>query len=126
MSKLSILVLCLFAGAICSTCQKKDSSRFKTAIIGSWYREGASTPSLHIQFLEDGTCIWYDSTSIKHNSNWSLDNACLYFDQKIGTSELGIDPQCIHSIKHTKMLSKKVRWTRGEIVFDNGFELIEE
>jgi hypothetical protein len=50
----------------------------------------------------------------------------LYFDQKIGISQLGIDPQCIKSIQHTKMLSAKVRWSRGKIVFDNGVELLEE
>ena len=126
MSKLSVLLLCLFAGAVCSTCQKKDSDRFKTAIIGSWYQEGTSAPSLHIQFKDDGSCIWYDSSTVVHHSSWSLDNACLYFDQKIGSSQLGIDPQCIKSIQHTKMLSAKVRWSRGKIVFDNGVELLEE
>lgn len=126
MSKFSLLALCLFVGAICSTCQKKDSARFKTAIIGSWYQDGTSTPSLHIQFKEDGTSVWYDSSSIKHIANWSLDNGCLYFDQKIGNTQLGIEPQCIHGISHTKMLSKKVRWNRGEIVFDNGLKFLEE
>lgn len=126
MSKLSVFLLCLFVGAVCSTCQKKDSTRFKTAIVGSWYQEGASTPVLHIQFMEDGSCTWYDSSQNRHNSKWSLDNSCLYFDQKIGGSELGTAPTCIRSIQHTKMLSKKMRWSSGKIVFNTGLELIEE
>lgn len=126
MSKLSVLMFCLFIGAVCSTCQKKDSTRFKTAIIGSWYQEGTGSPKLHIQFKDDGTCVWYDSSGIKQQASWSLDNACLYFNQSISTTSLGTAPQCIRSIQHTKMLSPKVRWSRGKIVFDNQLELIEE
>jgi len=126
MNKLSVLLLCFLVGTVCSTCQKKDNARFKTAIIGSWYQDGASTPLLHIQFSDNGPCDWYDSSRIRHQSNWSLDNTCLYFDQKVGNSGLGVSPQCIHSIEHTKMLTPKVRWSRGKIIFANGLILNEE